>query len=1377
MRGGRTPAAVVRAAETVTPMTSTAADAASYMDRHLGDKVCVSLERCLQEKPSDPIRLVAQSLRELCAADAARKVTHTPTQAAAQRQPQSVAPASVRLGSGVKYELHPLAHDFRRATRNAAATAAGPAPLSVFPAVAYGEALSTYEVAASLRQLCQLDPAAPLVLLVESPAPSAAVFFYEGVPYTCAKPTQRGSAPSPPPSLRALQEALGADKVGDVAASIHAAVAEAATAVVRVVFLPSIQSSYLDAFDAIDGALKATRQATATASPLASPTRAPSPALPSVLFVSYRADTSPLTYARLLASYGPHYEAAQRSSLQAFRAAQLERKRTYTFAYAMEYWAKVQRMRHSSAGASRTLSSPAKSASSVRADDASTGVAAATPPSEAATPSAAASRAGASAGDGKRGAARPAKRGVLAYEAAHQIEDDVFLVVVRRLEHAAATLIQSVFRGHRARCGYAEACAAAAAATTDTASDRPHRDARDVLPLRGGVRGPLTGQHTASQAPLPPLLHACLERLVREGDTFGSLWGNYVGSPVPESRRCWIYRPVQRHESSAAGDVELANATAAAAPAGVVVREGWVQEELLLPPWRATQPRRHLDLYQRLLEYLTMAQCDVLHDSVQLLTDSPGLSVLQRRAYDGLKSVCLSLFHVAYCELRQRYGRALPLSFSAYMRQSHAAVLGWLSAPHECSLLVHAALDLSGTTASESPQQDAPPPTLAERAAARVVQSKLATHEALLVAPHVLSLNGGPAPTTTSASPKLVVLAPQVYLASQPLLPREDWIQAVTAVVSLPGEHGNDVPPPAVEWLTTVPFPLCCIDGAPVAAVPRSDAQKVPGTPPYDAFVPRLQGPPRHTVGTMSKSATATESTAGDTARPSPLPPADVSAVTQTWMHGSLASAADNGLAHHIRGGLSSPAGVVYYRARARHAGSGSGSGEPDFTNISTTAVLARDVLRLPRRDGHTDSYERTACDGSIPPSEQSGSFSAAATPRRRSAERGEGWERVMEAVAQESAAAARRSWSRTSSILTSPGTSVGVLGWSRNASAHASPASGPVVRPLAVLPHVEYEVSNAFGDEDATRVHTVSDVADEVRAALADTSFHHTRLSLRLFAGAASLERLDTFLDSIAAVLQQEAHSPSLVLAVDAPSQGFYALAAALLAFRLHDTRDVAAWAGGKGGAGLLARTPARRGGAKDGAPMPFLSGFHEVLETALPTPNSSRAPVQTTAVQMAVQRVSQLMGTAAQPELNLMARLRAAVREAEDCAGSPAQAIVQATQLAEQYALLVLLDYYLWSSVSSFTPSGASLSSRGVAVRMTNNCAFAAFVSGVPAALEWIARIDPWGPSPSSHSGDNGGDVTTTTTTAAPDVQHLRYSNALRRWDDKHYVCFGAL
>ncbi|GET92794.1 hypothetical protein, conserved [Leishmania tarentolae] len=1299
------------------PMTGTAEEVAIYMDRHLRDKVRFTLEACLQERPNDPIRFFAHSLRQVNVQDSssiqeqvrageqAEQVHPEPS-----RELRLTAPLSVRLTNGVMCELRPLAHDFRRAS-GMLPCAEATAPPSVFPAVQYREALSSYEVASSLRQLHMINPVAPLVLVIECPAATAGAFFYQGVAYCCRSATGGPvKQTAPPPPITALQEVLGADKVSDFDTAIRAAVAESA-ATVQVSFLPSLQVDYLATFDTLDDALKTAMQAISdsTADGLTQASRC---MLPSVLFVSYKPDSAHLTYARLLASYGPLYEAAQRALLEAYRAAQLERKRTYTFAYAREYWANVQRRRQSSSAAARTMNSKAKSSSHAESKTHSDQPTKAASLGESATPATAAER---------YPAAKAVKRGLLAYNGAQRAEDDVFLVVVRRLEHAAATLIQSVYRGYRCRCRYTEAREA-----LRNSSGRVVSNSLLGTSLKG-----VRGVQSTEDPILPPLLHACLERLFREGDTFGSLWRYCDTSPAPESRRCWIYRPMHNRESGE--DTEKA---ANDSTTDEQVREGWVQEELLLPPWRATQPRLHVNLLQRLKDYLDLAQCTSLHENMQLLMDSPGLSVLQRRAYDGIKSVCLNLFHVAYAELRQRHPKGLPASFSTYMRQMHGTVLGWLSTPHACSLIFRAMQKATIDSVEDAQQNDncnegvssssSSSSSATELSMRRVVQDQLATNETLIIAPHSLSSGETAVFTGTSAEPTLLGIAPQLYISAQPLLPTNEWTQEVTALLKSARGRAVDPPSPSVAWMTIASFPLCLVEGTPVAAVPRFDTQGVEGVPRHDCFVPRLGGGTRE----LSSTSAAQDATTGGSMAPELLA-VQATAAIQKWMQGNLAGAADAGLKHHIHEALSRGSGLVYYRAQMRHGGTLTNS----FTAVSPSATLVREVLHQFHRISTAEPGESTGTEAKTAHSELIGAAVSSSTPSRHAISSVEERESVTEPVTRESSLAAQRSCSPSSRSFTASHTSAGVFDCSRTITARASMEARPEEHELQVL--------------------TADDAADQVSAVLSGSSFRHARFSMRFFAGPTLVEHLDAFLDRVAAVIQ-ESPSSSLVLAMELPSQGFYALAAALFAFRLYDVREIPSRAHKQSTARLAESPGAELGGVARDPRVSFLSGFHQLLEAVLPSPSSPRAPMQLTAVQAAVEHVSHVMNSAPHSQLNVAALLCSALQEAE-ASREPRPAIVRATHLVEQYALLVLLDYYLWSPHSNFTQVEPSLRTRSAMLRMVGNSAFATFVNRVPEALEWIAHVDPW-------------------ETSSPDPLHLRYSNALRRWDDKHYVCFGA-
>ncbi|PWV02400.1 hypothetical protein C4B63_2g817 [Trypanosoma cruzi] len=93
----------------------------------------------------------------------------------------------------------------------------------------------------------------------------------------------------------------------------------------------------------------------------------------------------------------------------------------------------------------------------------------------------------------------------------------------------------------------------------------------------------------------------------------------------------------------------------------------------------------------------------------------------------------------------------------------------------------------------------------------------------------------------------------------------------------------------------------------------------------------------------------------------------------------------------------------------------------------------------------------------------------------------------------------------------------------------------------------------------------------------------------------------------------------------------------------------------------------------------------------------------------------------------------------------------ILAIVQRIELYCWLVLFQAFL-----------ASLAAEGVVDERGDVVlsSFSAFVDDT-ALMTWMEQFDPWKNTPGK----------------SPDPFHLRYSNGLRRWDDRNYIFSGAL
>lgn len=221
-------------------------------------------------------------------------------------------------------------------------------------------------------------------------------------------------------------------------------------------------------------------------------------------------------------------------------------------------------------------------------------------------------------------------------------EDARFLEVLKSHKNVCATEIQRVFRGHVVRKRVV--IQKAATSPLSTRWDTP-------LPLS-----------------VPPLLRMCATRISK---VHGELFGNYPRSCLPQPKRLTLFKPVRRQIKEGEEDSE---------------EEEWVEETVLIPPRRFSKEPYHFNPLQRLMEYQRIAQCTHLESAIRIQRQCTGLSFLQRKAYDYLKSIALNLLHIAFLELFHRDMLSLEtMQFSSFIRTYHGEVCGWFAYPHICS--------------------------------------------------------------------------------------------------------------------------------------------------------------------------------------------------------------------------------------------------------------------------------------------------------------------------------------------------------------------------------------------------------------------------------------------------------------------------------------------------------------------------------------------------------------------------------------------------------------------------------------------------------------------------------------------------------------------
>lgn len=237
-------------------------------------------------------------------------------------------------------------------------------------------------------------------------------------------------------------------------------------------------------------------------------------------------------------------------------------------------------------------------------------------------------------------------------------EDTKFLEVMYKHKQYYATQIQRVVRGYLAR-----------------------KKLTALAP-------PPVSPHTIWDVPLPlaipPLIRLCAMRI---SAVHGELFGNYSSSILPQPQQVVLHKPVRKPFRDENDDESET--------------EDWVDEIILIPPKRFSRPPCHFNPIQRLMEYHRLANCCYMESAMKIQKQCGGMSLLQRRAYDYLKSVVLSLLHIAFLELFHR--DRLPfdsMRFSAFVRNFHGEVCGWLSYPHllSQSSLMSACVQLSSSS-------------------------------------------------------------------------------------------------------------------------------------------------------------------------------------------------------------------------------------------------------------------------------------------------------------------------------------------------------------------------------------------------------------------------------------------------------------------------------------------------------------------------------------------------------------------------------------------------------------------------------------------------------------------------------------------------------
>lgn len=812
-------------------------EAASYLDEKFKGCVTASLEDLLRERPEDPIDFLARRIKEkkkeadlLIAqqlAEAARKAEESTK--FNKRKAASLANSLVGASFATAEKTPSVDEQVEEETSNAVQTEDGyllrfpggvdchikslqNAPVESIPGVNVKRMLfpSVYEIDTTLRVLEASSPlrdgeAPPIILIIEQPRAPAQGVFISGIPYLfnlieqLQREVRSKNEDAPRPSngesfeevaLTLLQSYLGNDTVyletgirelvkrkNDEGSNVHVCV------------LPSLQTDYLHTYDRIDEVffeimhpdlITCIRRGKHYSQPPSS-SEIPFTEPPSVLFVSYSKSSASLTYARILETFFPYYERQQSIEMDGLREKNAAIKAKFSMEYCQTYWANVHRGREErdEQRANKKANNKKKNASSSQANSAMAS-------GRSLNRSVEALRV-ASPENVER------KKQILEERTQRREREDAnYLQVIKAHKHYAAGRIQCLFKGFLVR---------------------------KKFNLKRTVPAPsVTLWDATIPFSVPPLLRLCASRVSK---VHGELFGNYTSTLLPQPRKIVLYKPVRTVFRNDDDD-------------DASEKEDWATETILIPPKRSSSKPVHFNPLQRLFEYQRMAECPVLETAMRMQKQWGGLSVLQRKAYDMLKSLTLSILHIAYLELFHR--DRLPLEsmrFSSFVRNYHSVVCGWLSYPHLLSQ--SSLLSIFRTFPEQVPASE----KALLNAVERFTLSTRRKERILLLESNVDYLNASS--EAAKQSLKVKCLGKKLFAVPR-LLSTVEWQVAVEFMkdsVSINQLQFIDPEPIRIYWWCLSESPCVLVHGRAFALRPRRNIDVIPGLEAYDEYCSR----------------------------------------------------------------------------------------------------------------------------------------------------------------------------------------------------------------------------------------------------------------------------------------------------------------------------------------------------------------------------------------------------------------------------------------------------------------------------------------------------------------------------------------------------------
>eukprot|EP00796_Vickermania_ingenoplastis_P005316 gene5316-3818_t len=804
------------------------------------------------------------------------------------------------------------------------------------------------------------------------------------------------------------------------------------------------------------------------------------------------------------------------------------------------------------------------------------------------------------------------------------LEDCQFFRVTQAHFHAYATRIQKLFRGYATRKKMKPLVVPRVPAKV--LYDQP-------IPLA-----------------VPPLLGLCASRV---SAVHGELFGNYASSLLPEPQRVVLHKPRRRLIET---DGEASES------------EEWVQEVIYIPPKRFSRQACHFNPLQRLMEYQRLADCSVLETAMNIQKQCGGLSLLQRKAYDWLKSLSLSVFHIAYLELFHR--DKLPfeaMCFSTFMKTFHAEVCGWLSHPH----LFSQSTLLSICRKCSSPSLASAEYVQSLEIVKDFTYTTLRKERLLLLGSNTDYVDAKKFSENTSkenlAEMNIRCLGRNIYAVPR-LLSEAEWriaLEFVKDAASSPLIMFSENEPLKIYMWFLPESPCVYVYGQGFVYRQRKNFENIEGREKYDEFCTRA----------------VLKYTNSDSACPLYIPPAQVSE--------RVFDPRDRSKSSHIQQEYSSMARILNDYSIF--------DGETIVKWIILNQLNQTDSLEFLKEDKVSKTFERKVLNKA--------ELDAEALQEERNKKRDQKPPRVYDS-----------DWDETEGTL--------------------SPTRS--VTPLSPSHHSTEDMATRTleGSKVLTTQEFFQGLCEE------DVILEFIRPRLNFAAQDEFIMRFDRFVE---ACLHQITEEATIILNFQGDGHLFYCLVVTLL-FRGFELANAGTL--GDGGSQLPIKVnsfdsfPSQLSD-QDMERLSFLEDVYEILRQAM-TQNGVD-------VDECVSSLNSILSETEQ--YNLPQLISTAIDQAEhEPDGKACRAhILAAVRYSEQFLWLLLLQIYL---SLPFTKDSLSKS----AINPTPS--FSSFFKSV-SVREWIETIDPWKKRPS----------------VCPDAYHLRYTNALRRWDSENYICFGAI